>query len=725
MYQGAIHHIQTPSFAERASYLEMVARQSGLNAFADQIGQLPLRRSFSVPWANWQSAATHRVILGHDSGVQSVAVGEWDGRAVIVSGGRDGTVRVWDLATGRPVGEPLRGHDGGVWSVAVGERDGRAVIVSGGNDGTVRVWDLATGRPVGEPLRGHDGGVWSVAVGEWDGRAVIVSGGRDGTVRVWDLATDRPVGEPLRGHDGGVSSVAVGERDGRAVIVSGGNDETVRVWDLATGRAVGEPLRGHDYLVRSVALGELDGRAVIVSGGEDGTVRVWDPATGRPVGEPLRGHVGVWSVAVGKWDGRAVIVSGGGDGTVRVWDLATGQPVGEPLRGHDGLVRSVALGELDGRAVIVSGGEDGTVRVWDPATGRPVGEPLRGYGGGVLWDHDGGVWSVAVGERDGRAVVVSGGGGETVRVWDLATGQPVGKPLRGHESVDLWGHGGGVWSVAVGERDGRAVIVSGGGDGTVRVWDLATGQPVGEPLRGHESEDLWGDGGGIWSVAVGERDGRAVIVSGGRDGTVRVWDLATGQPVGEPLRGHESEDLWGHDGDVWSVAVGERDGRAVIVSGGNDGTVRVWDLATGRPVGEPLRGHDGGVWSVAVGERDSRAVIVSGGGDGTVRVWDLATGRAVGEPLWGDGGGVRSVAVGERDGRAVIVSGGNDKTVRVWGASGQLKMTVSVDAAVAAVALAPGERIIVGTSNGLMVLKWNPIAHSPSMPRSIVQRPEP
>ena len=71
-----------------------------------------------------------------------------DGTPVIVSGGGDGTVRVWRLADGTPVGEPLTGHDGGVNAVAVGALpDGTPVIVSGGDDGTVRVWRLADGTP--------------------------------------------------------------------------------------------------------------------------------------------------------------------------------------------------------------------------------------------------------------------------------------------------------------------------------------------------------------------------------------------------------------------------------------------------------------------------------------------------------------------------------------------------------------------------------------------------
>ena len=108
---------------------------------------------------------------------------------MIVSGGVNGMVRVWDLASGAPRGEPLPGHKGWVHSVAVGTLENRPVIVSGGSwfDGTVRVWDLASGASRGEPLRGHKDLVSSVALGTLEDRPVIVSGGRDRTVRVWDI----------------------------------------------------------------------------------------------------------------------------------------------------------------------------------------------------------------------------------------------------------------------------------------------------------------------------------------------------------------------------------------------------------------------------------------------------------------------------------------------------------------------------------------------------------
>jgi WD40 repeat protein len=87
-----------------------------------------------------------------------------------------------------------------------------------------------------------------------------------------------------------------------------------------------------------------------------------------------------------------------------------------------------------------------------------------------------------------------------------------------------------------------------------------------------------------------------------------MWDAATGQPVGEPLRGDEG---------VSSVAF-SLDGQRVV-SGSWDKTLRLWDAATGQPVGEPLRGHEEAVVSVAFSPDGQR--IVSGSEDETLRLW--------------------------------------------------------------------------------------------------------
>ncbi|MEH1932210.1 MAG: caspase family protein, partial [Nostoc sp.] len=415
-----------------------------IQAMGENQGKLPQQILAPVQYSLNRAMNKARVSIplrGHEDYVYSVAISA-DGQT-IVSGGRDGTVRLWNLQ-GLPLVEPLRGHEGSVNSVAI-SADGQT-IVSGGDDGTVRLWNLQ-GLPLVEPLRGHEGCVNSVAISA-DGQT-IVSGGTDGTVRLWNRQ-GLPLPEPLRGHEGNVNSVAI-SGDGQT-IVSGGTEGTVRLWNLQ-GQSLAEPLRGHEGSVNSVAI-SADGQT-IVSGGADRTVRLWN-LQGQSLAEPLRGHEDyVYSVAISA-DGQT-IVSGGRDGTVRLWNLQ-GQTLAEPLRGHEGSVYSVAI-SADGQT-IVSGGRDGTVRLWN-LQGQTLAEPLRG--------HEGSVYSVAI-SADGQTIV-SGGRDGTVRLWNLQ-GQTLAEPLRGHE--------GSVYSVAI-SADGQT-IVSGGRDGTVRLWNLQ-GQTLAEPLR--------------------------------------------------------------------------------------------------------------------------------------------------------------------------------------------------------------------------------------------------
>jgi hypothetical protein len=321
--------------------------------------------------------------------IVSLSVGSLNGSSIAVTGGTygDETLRVWNLSTGRQLGEPMgmgRGflEDEGSLSVAVGTLSGQAVAVSGSDtsqlfsiDKTVRVWDLATHRQINR-LSGHTAAVTAVAVGKLGSRTVAVSGSHDKTLRVWDLAAGRPVGEPMTGHTGAVNAVAIGTVEGRAVAVSASDDETLRVWDLATGKPRGAPMTGHTDRVTSVALGALRGKPIAVSGGSasDRAVRVWDLTTGRPIGKPLTGHGGwIGGVAVTQRLDRPIAVSGSYDGTLRAWDLTTGQQLGTPFAGHKGGVNAVAIVEGGNHPVAVSGGADGTVRRWSLRPPAPSG----------------------------------------------------------------------------------------------------------------------------------------------------------------------------------------------------------------------------------------------------------------------------------------------------------------------------------------------------------------
>jgi WD40 repeat protein len=281
--------------------------------------------------------------------------------------------------------------------------------------------------------------------------------------------------------------------------------------------------------------------------------------------------------------------------------------------------------------------------------------------------------------------IVSGSDDKTLRLWDANTGQPIGQPLKGHESP--------VNSVAF-SPDGTR-IVSGSGlshfstilfksttDNTLRLWDAKTGQPIGQPLKGHLE--------GITIVAFSPDGTR--IVSGSWDKTLRLWDAKTGQPVGQPLNGHQES--------INSVAFSPDGTRIVSGSGdliGSDHTIRLWDARTGQPIGQPLKGHESPVNSVAFSPDGTR--IVSGSDDKTLRLWDARTGQPIGQPLKGHESPVNSVAFSPDDTR--IVSGGEDQTLRLWDArTGQPigQPPKGHESPVNSVAFSPdGSRIISGS----------------------------
>jgi hypothetical protein len=182
----------------------------------------------------------------------------------ILTGSHDYKARLWDAATGKPRGEPLRHED---WVCAVAfSPDGRTVV-TGSGDNTARLWDAGTGKPRGEPLR-HQDSVWAVAFSP-DGGTVL-TGSDDRTARLWDVATSKPQGEPLR-HQDKVQAVAFSP-DGRTVL-TGSWDYTARLWDAATGKPRGQPLR-HEGRVNAVAFSP-DGRTVLTRSW-DKAARLWE-----------------------------------------------------------------------------------------------------------------------------------------------------------------------------------------------------------------------------------------------------------------------------------------------------------------------------------------------------------------------------------------------------------------------------------------------------------------
>ena len=571
-------------------------------------------------------------------------------------------VRAFDARTGDERPSP-RGHLGRAWTVAFSPN--ATLLASGGEDGTVRLWDLAGWR-AGEPippvrlLGRHEKWVWSVRFSP-DGK-LLASGSLDRTIVLWDAATGEKV-RTLRGHSGTFSRVAFAP-DGRTV-AGGGEDGAVRLWDVDTGRERGLP-EGHAAAVRCVAYSP-DGTR-LASAGADRAVQVYATDSGqllKRIPMPTISDAVTFSA-----DGRRLLATAD-DSSLTVWDAGTWKPA--TVVAHRGFVPGLAACPV--APLAATGGYDGTVRLWDLRDAVPHGPAL---GGGLF---DGGALEVAF-APDGRYLAAATRNGPVVvrvppppAAYEPGPARAVPDPqelARGPAAADALdpktipadlraragdgdpgkvpaglvavlggpaGHPGPVGAVAV-SPDG-ATLASAGDDGSVRLWDLATGG-LRRALTGHDKD--------VSTVAF-RPDGQ-VLASAGADRVIRVWDAATGAAV---------RTLTGHDDWVTKVAFSPDGGR--IASASKDGTVRLWDAATGRQRRLLTRGV-GPTWAVAFSPDGT--TVASGHSDGSVHLWDAASGWEVATLRGHPTGWVRAVAFSP-DGRTLASTSqvGGDP-VRLW-----------------------------------------------------------
>ncbi|HVM31609.1 MAG TPA: protein kinase [bacterium] len=582
--------------------------------------------------------------------------------AKIALGDADGGAQVFDAETGKTVGAAIQ-IDKQVNALSFSP-DGKLLLLAGA-DGSARLFDAATGKaqkqvfPQSEPL--------FTALFSPDGHRVLTAA-KDGRAQLWDAgggnAIDKPFDLHLKGASTSYKPSLFYAEEGHLIVGTGWDGS---VWFFDAGN--GHPQGRHLYLegLGAQAVLSPDGKKFatsVIFAGASGEVRVFNLKSRSPLKFTL--HTNGKVLALGFSPDGSKIFAGTADHQLLLWDAQTGAPLGKSLW-HGSAVTAAAFGP--GGKTIITGAQDGLARFWDlsdPGDSKttlawksPGRERLKGLENHAVLSHDG-----------GRLLTY---GGKSACLWDAVSGKPEGDPLvvegpitralfspddsrallcdmsREARLFTLSDGSSKVLAQAGAARagdfsaDGKWVL-TGGDDKNLRLWDADSGAPRGKPLdTGFKIEKAFfspdakrvavlGAGGAlkVYGVPPGEKpllsighkvraaafspDSRWVVTAEGSD--ANLWDVSSGKKVKSFAHGHAlSGVLFSPKGDR-------------VASLGSDGTARLWDVATGKPAGNPLQ-HAGPLqdWAFSPGGQ----ALVLAYQDGGWQVWDAKTGEPIGD----------------------------------------------------------------------------------------------
>jgi WD40 repeat protein/serine/threonine protein kinase len=549
------------------------------------------------------------------------------------------------------------------------------------------LWRLChSGRPM---LPEHGGDVYGIAISP--DNSLLATASQDETVHVWDVATGALVAT-LSEQAGELNCVAFSP-DGRLLAI-GADNGTILIRDTRSWELIAT-LAGHSDDVLCVAFspnGQL-----LASGAWDDQLRLWD-ATDFTAKATFEGHTNDVEYVAFSPDSKTLAAACWSDSTVRLWDTTSGKER-MVLQGHAQQVYCVAFSH-DGR-LLASGDKDYTVRLWDTASG----EMLHTLSGHSEW-----VRGVAFSPDD--RTLASCSHDTFVRLWDTTTGELI-RTIRGNSSR--------LRGVAY-SPDGKTLATA-GSDGAVRLWDARASLERTALVLSSLREV---------SISVGQ-DGRLLAaVSAPGDTRIQIREATTGT---ELATFEQHPNTW-----VRAVALAP-DGRT-FASGGEDGRVRLCDVANGQERGT-LGKHAEAVTQLAFAPNGRTLASLSG--DHCVKLWDVASreefmsfgvelrcmafvsdGNLLATPgengsvhlrdtvsgelrrtFRGHEDGVTALAVSE-DGNT-LASGSRDHTIRLWDlATGQHKGTLLGHAEeIDGLAISPDGKSLVSWCDDRTVRLWS------------------
>ncbi len=518
-------------------------------------------------------------------GLAGWVVGFAPDRKAAAAADHEGTVRVWDVSSGRL----LHRFGSGMGQIAaIALSSDAKLLAAGGEDKVVRLYDLASGKLL-STLSGEVGLSGSIRFAP-DGRHVSALGGEmfTKTLSIWDTANGRLV----RAISDDFDSFAF-TPDSKSIVTTGNG--VLKVWNAQTGATQRQlKLDGQDQFSLRQFGGGLavspDGSQILASDSDGGLV-LFDVPGNRKIKDiaaaPGLKPEAVLAIALSRDGGLLASVHHGGflpgggppDKSIKLWDARSGRIVAT-LAGHTSDVNALAMSS-DG-ALLVSAGTDRMIKLWDPRTHAEVRTIRYGEEG-----DDSEISAVAL-TPDSRVVI--GGGRKMLKAWETATG----REIRSFEVAEN------IHSVAV-SPDGRTLLTSDGRK--IKLIEVDTGRLV----RTFDGLN--------WPLVAFSPDGRRIV--GGGTSTLAIWDAETGEPVTTFARPSDPG-----LSSSFTCAEFTADGTR-IVAASSDGALKIFDIANGR-VARTLEPVSDAITSCAVSS-DGR-LVYAGTKGGEIGIWSAADG---------------------------------------------------------------------------------------------------
>jgi WD40 repeat protein/serine/threonine protein kinase/tetratricopeptide (TPR) repeat protein len=557
----------------------------------------------------------------------------------LVATGTDKEVWIWECATGKLAVPPLKNAFA---TDLVFSPDGRRLLTSFLSDNSrkrdARLWDVATGKRIGPRLADKRNRYSLNVKFSPTGQYVLVWG--EQTARVWDAATGQPV-TPLLEHlddvDGHLAiSQAAFDPSGTRLVTAG--PKMVQIWNARTGKPSREAIHTEDTI--SFAEFSPDGSRLVTVHDSERCVRVWDAFTGRVL-SPRLVHAGTIGLATFSPDGHYVVTACN-DRSVRVWDVLRGV-LAIPALPHLDVVSWVGFSP-DGRRLLTTAGDQ--TSLWDMVRPDRTTPPI------ALGVQD--ELSAAVFTPDQKPLVTVGS--QEAKLWNATTGQqiPGGFPQEGIAAALLSPDGRRLLTSTEISQDVSRPETEEGFEKKkveVRLWNTATHQCLAVLWRVEDgllpSAEFSPDGTQVALVVVAWPDAQSDEITS----VVRLFDAATGKPIQITLVENEAErEEW------WFLAKFSPDKRRLLTVG-NAGLVRLWDVHTGKPLCPALK-YPGSSTRAATAAFSSDGRLFAVGSYNTAQIYDAAKGRPACPLLRQATAQVEQLAFSP-DGKLLVTAGGD------------------------------------------------------------------